>query len=348
MTAARPMTAAEVVKHPEYPYIIWDLKPEKKGQVTVAKNRGGPINIAYEVHGHGDKHMVWIMGLGGMGYSWQRQTKDFAHTQADKYTSLVFDNRGIGESDKPCKRYTTSEMAKDTLELIDHIGWTRKRELHIVGISMGGMIAQELAWLIPDRVCTLSLVSTAAGLFNTIGFIENLKNRANLFIPKPVDIQIANLKRNLFTADWLSEPDALASESIKQPFPQNGDRVTALELTKRAHPSHFKPYAFILQAIAANWHSKSPAQLHELAEKVGRRRIMVVHGGKDRMITFPHGVVLWRGLEKGLGKEGWEEWGLLTEEEEREVESREGKGDVWAKGEVEKHFFLEQGHCLPI
>ena len=41
-------------------------------------------------------------------------------------------------------RYSTSEMAKDTLELIDHVGWTSQRQLHVVGSSLGGMIAQEL------------------------------------------------------------------------------------------------------------------------------------------------------------------------------------------------------------
>ena len=84
------------------------------------------------------------MGLGGIKTAWQRQTKDFAHTKGDKYTSLVFDNRGMGESDKPLSRYSTSEMAKDTVELLDHVGWTGQRQLHIIGISMGGMIAQEM------------------------------------------------------------------------------------------------------------------------------------------------------------------------------------------------------------
>jgi pimeloyl-ACP methyl ester carboxylesterase len=84
------------------------------------------------------------MGLGGMKYAWQRQTKDFAHTQADKYSVLTLDNRGIGESDKPFFRYSTSEMAKDVIEVMDHVGWNGKRECHVVGISMGGMIAQEI------------------------------------------------------------------------------------------------------------------------------------------------------------------------------------------------------------
>ena len=97
------------------------------------------------------------MGLGGMKYAWQRQTKDFAHTQADKYSVLTLDNRGIGESDKPFFRYSTSEMAKDVVEVLDHIGWTAARECHVVGISMGGMIAQEMVSPCPISryVCTV-------------------------------------------------------------------------------------------------------------------------------------------------------------------------------------------------
>lgn len=59
----------------------------------------------------------------------------------------MFDNRGMGESDKPLLRYTTSEMAKDVVEVLDHIGWTQERSVHVVGISMGGMISQELVRL---------------------------------------------------------------------------------------------------------------------------------------------------------------------------------------------------------
>lgn len=69
---------------------------------------------------------------------------DFGHDQASKYSCLIFDNRGMGESDKPVMRYSTSEMAKDTFELLDHLGWIGERSTHIIGISMGGMIAQEM------------------------------------------------------------------------------------------------------------------------------------------------------------------------------------------------------------
>jgi hypothetical protein len=187
--------------------------------------------------------------------------------------------------------------------------------------------------LISERICTLSLVSTASGLFNTSGFLENLRNRANLFIPRPLDQQVENVKRNLYTAKWLSEPDNV--EHTVEPYPTNGDRFAANEIWKRGQPSYFPKSGFILQAIAAGWHYKSPADLQKIASSVGKRRIMVIHGTKDRMITFPHGVVLWRGLEKGQGRTGREYIGMEVEE------------DVWDEGEVEKHFVRDQAHVIP-
>lgn len=61
-----------------------------------------------------------------------------------------------------------------------------------------------------------------------------------------------------------------------------------------------------------------------------------MHGTDDRMITFPHGVVLWRGFEKGEGRTGMENW-LGIEEEV----------DIWEEGAVEKHFVKGQGHVIP-
>lgn len=82
------------------------------------------------------------MGLGSFISTWQRQTKDFGHgqstnrDQSEKYSCLVFDNRGMGQSDKPTLRYSTTEMALDSVELIDQIGWKSRRQLHIIGASV--------------------------------------------------------------------------------------------------------------------------------------------------------------------------------------------------------------------
>lgn len=52
------MTAAQLLLHPEYPHVHWDLPADKSGKVSVAKGRGGPFKIAYELHGHGPRKII--------------------------------------------------------------------------------------------------------------------------------------------------------------------------------------------------------------------------------------------------------------------------------------------------
>lgn len=57
-SATVPLKAAQLQEHPEFPYLSWDLTPTQKGHVSVASGRGGPFKVAYEVHGHGPRHLV--------------------------------------------------------------------------------------------------------------------------------------------------------------------------------------------------------------------------------------------------------------------------------------------------
>lgn len=216
----------------------------------------------------------------------------------------------MGKSEKPLTRYSTSEMARDLIEIFDHLGWTDHRQLHIMGVSMGGMIAQELGCLIPERIASLNLLSTAARLENTVGFVENLRNRINMFLPKSLDRSVSDAAASLFPHEWLAKPDdteppkAGTPEVVVPPggykmFDSNFDRFAAQELTKRADAEAFQRKGFILQAIAAGWHHKSAAQLKEMAEKIGRERILVMHGTEDKMITVHHGRVLIADINPG-------------------------------------------------
>ena len=201
-------------------------------------------------------------------------------------------------------RYTTSEMARDVLDLLDALGWTGPRQLNVISVSMGGMIAQELALLIPERIASLVLMSTAPRLVNEVGFVRNLRDRINLFVPRDIDVQLADTKRRLFAPEFLEEPDADAyvdADGVKHSWPTNGDRFAAGEIRKRQDTVGFTRKGFILQAIAAGWHHKSDAQLKELGDRVGRERICVVHGTVDGMITFTHAGLLKKGLGEGIG-----------------------------------------------
>jgi len=73
---------------------------------------------------------------------------------------LVHDQRGIGRTSVPAGPYTMADYAADALALLDHVGWERCR---VVGVSFGGMVAQELAVTRPDRVERLALLCTSSG-----------------------------------------------------------------------------------------------------------------------------------------------------------------------------------------
>jgi 3-oxoadipate enol-lactonase len=113
------------------------------------------INIHYRVYGDGEP-LILICGLGAELGSWFLQLRPFKK----HYRVVVFDNRGIGRSDKPLQPYTTKDMAADMVGLMDHLGI---EQANVLGASMGGMIAQEVALNYPDRVKKLVLASTGAG-----------------------------------------------------------------------------------------------------------------------------------------------------------------------------------------
>lgn len=114
------------------------------------------MKIAWEARGEG-RPLLLIQGLGYARWSWD----PIVPALAERYRVIAFDNRGIGESDKPAGPYTAREMAADSLQVLDEAGAGRA---HVLGASLGGMIAQELAVAQPGRVDKLVLCCTHPGL----------------------------------------------------------------------------------------------------------------------------------------------------------------------------------------
>jgi pimeloyl-ACP methyl ester carboxylesterase len=119
------------------------------------KARIGDIDIAYETFGEGAP-LVAIQGLSGSRGHW----RGFPERFADRHRIVTFDNRGAGETSAPLGPYSAAQMAADTLGLLDHLAVDAAA---IFGVSMGGMIAQELALMAPKRITSLILGCTSPG-----------------------------------------------------------------------------------------------------------------------------------------------------------------------------------------
>ena len=113
------------------------------------------VRVAWERRGAGFP-LVLVHGLGYARWGWE----PVADSLAERFEIVLLDNRGIGESDAPPGPYTVAEMAGDVVRVLDEAGIERA---HLVGTSLGGMIAQELALGHAGRVDKLVLVCTTPG-----------------------------------------------------------------------------------------------------------------------------------------------------------------------------------------
>jgi len=114
------------------------------------------VNLHYDVYGQGQP-LLFVNGLGQPSIAWEAE---LIQAMTKTHQVITFDNRGTGLSDKPDEPYTISMFASDAVALLDLLNIPRA---HVFGVSMGGMIAQELGAHYPQRVASLILGCTTPG-----------------------------------------------------------------------------------------------------------------------------------------------------------------------------------------
>ena len=165
----------------------------------------GAVELAYDIFGTAGRPLVLIMGIGAQRIFWS-DAMCLAFVEAGFHV-VRFDNRDVGESSKlddagvpraervmlqrfllnsiPAAPYTLSDMATDVANLIPALGWERA---HVVGVSLGGMVAQHLAAEHPARVLSMtSVMSTPGGR----RYLPEPRALAALFMPAPRSAQAA-------------------------------------------------------------------------------------------------------------------------------------------------------------
>ena len=191
------------------------------------------------------------MGLGVTSHMWHR-TRPLL---AERFWTLALDNRGVGRSDAPCGPYPIPLMAADAAAVLDAAG---VESAHIFGVSMGGMIAQELALQYPKRVRSLLLGCTSAG--------------------GPTAVRAEQEARQML----MSRGEMTTEQALEAPVPFIYDSATSREriaedvaIRRRWFPRP-EAYNAQLQGILA-WESYSRLSAIEV-------RTLVIHGESDRLV----------------------------------------------------------------
>jgi pimeloyl-ACP methyl ester carboxylesterase len=207
--------------------------------------------------------LLLIMGLAGTHVAWG---EPFLARLEDGFDCIAYDHRGIGFSPKISAPFTLVDLASDAVALLDQL---ELESAHVLGISMGGMVAQELALAHPGRIRSLTLGCTYSG-----GPGSALMN--------PVDGQ-------KLMAGWASGDRELALRTgyelnVSAPFAGDEANYAPFREMALAVPSRLPTMMLQVQAIAG----------HDTQSRLGSitNPTLVIHGTEDQMVPFHNGELI--------------------------------------------------------
>ncbi len=227
--------------------------------------RSGDTELYFESTGAGAPVLL-VMGLGMNATGWWRTVP----VLAERFRVLAFDNRGVGRSARPAGPYSMAQLAADAVAVLDAAG---EDSAHVYGISLGGMIAQEIALRHPDRVRGLALGATTPGGPRSVAAADEtlafFRRRGEMTAEEAV---------------WASVPYNYGPRTRAE----HGDRIAEDIVQRLRYPIEPEPYKAQLAA----------AMGHDTHDRLGAiaAPTIVVHGERDVMVPPGNGRLLAEGI----------------------------------------------------
>jgi pimeloyl-ACP methyl ester carboxylesterase len=219
----------------------------------------GDVQLNYERGGSGPP-LLLIMGLSGTLLHW---SEPFVKALHDDFDVIAYDNRGVGASSRVESPFSIADMAVDAAGLMAAL---ELESAHVMGISMGGMVAQELALANPERIRTLTLGCTYCG-----GPGSTLPAQPEL----GAAVMSGDRERAL-RATW--------EANVSARFAQDADAYAAFRAIGEERPV----------AVAVMMEQLSAIARHDTSTRLGALEMptLVVHGTEDRIIPVENGRIV--------------------------------------------------------
>jgi pimeloyl-ACP methyl ester carboxylesterase len=248
----------------------------------------GGADLHWERAGEGDPVLL-VMGLGMTATAWWRTTP----VLAESLSVIAFDNRGVGRSGRPAGPFSAPQMADDAVAVLDAAGVERA---HVYGVSLGGMIAQEVALRRPERVAKLVLGATTPGGTSA----APIEDSVLAFFRRRAEMPAEE-------AAWASVPYNY-SHRTRSEHPERVGQDIAQRLRYPIEPA---PYRAQLEAALG----------HDTGERLGaiEAPTLVVHGTEDRMVP-PENARILAGAIAGAELQLWDDAAHLYFTDEPEAD----------------------------
>lgn len=231
-----------------------------------------------------------MLFLGGTGWDLRRRDGPLHSELTAQFQVLLFDQRGMGRSDKPPGPYTIADYANDAAAIMDAVGWNRA---HVAGYSFGGMVAQELAISHSDRVASLMLAATTAGGAGGSSY------PIHEFLPLSSEeqacraLEVADLR---FTPDWRADNPRAAQERMRERMetqneyihePRAREGLTAQLQARARHDSYDRLHLIkaptLVLAASMDGQAPVPAQ-RRMAERIDTATFKILDGSHSFII----------------------------------------------------------------